>query len=312
MGVALPAVLAFAIHPITAEPVLWLAESFGYVLGNLTVILAVWNYLEYKRNKRAGWLALTILLSISATLSIEQYLPILCALALVYSFRSRWQRDPNSSWIPLSVAFLCVLVFLAFHFGAFEGTVARLSRVTDQPSTPTHDPGFFWKLAWWLILVPGSGFFSSALGWGWSILLDDWRLIVIVAVAVLATSLTITAPSSWRAPSRASLRESHLWLTLSGILVFVDLWVPFVITGKYGIASRNMVCSPPGTAGRSRCRAEHDYSASIRAQALSWGSNPHHRRIRCLEPDGQYKDASHVLQQLGPASQHNRGTPAEC
>ncbi len=141
-GSTLAVTLIFAIHPITFEPVLWLAESYGYVFGNLLTILAIWSYLEYERRSQLVWLILAFLLALAATLGIEQYLFVLGALSFIHLLRSRWHTPRHSAWLPLLIVASCALVFAAIHFGFFSGTSERLGRAT-RVSGQITGPGFF-------------------------------------------------------------------------------------------------------------------------------------------------------------------------
>ena len=153
-GASLAATLVFAVHPITFEPVLWLAESYGYVFGNLLTLLAAWAYLEYERQSNIGWLALAFLLALFAALEIEQYLFVLGALAVVYLVRSRWHRPAHPPWLPLLIVACCALVFLTVHFALFSGTSERLARATNE-AHHVSGAGIAWKLAWWLSIFSG-------------------------------------------------------------------------------------------------------------------------------------------------------------
>jgi len=244
-GAALTATLVFAIHPITSEPVLWLAESYGYVFGNLLTLLTVWAYLEYERRGTIGWFALTMLMALFATLGIEQYLFVLGALAFVYLFRSLWQRPVYPPWLPLLIVSCCALVFAAVHFGLFSGTAERIAKTTGQIQH-VAGPGIAWKLAWGLSLFPDHSPYGGVLQVGLRILTQHGWLIALVALAALGTAWRIAAASSWLVVATSSLPNRHLWLIIVGVAVFSAALLPFAFTGKYGIATRNMYVALPG------------------------------------------------------------------
>lgn len=246
-GAALVSTTAFAVHPITAEPVLWLAESSGYVLGNLLLLLAIWAFLQHERRPGAPWAVLTVLLAVCATLTIEQYLPALCLLALAYWVWSRREGARRTPWLAVAAVFFCVLAFAVFHFGGFSGTADRLSRVHDQPPAAGEQrPSLLWTFAWWLVLAPDMGLFSGALVSGWRILLNDWRVMAAVGVAVIAATAMIASRSTWTAPRTVPARSYRFWLIIAGLLAFTGSLLPFLVTGRYGIAVRNMYVALPG------------------------------------------------------------------
>jgi hypothetical protein len=244
-GASLAATLLFAIHPVTFEPVLWLAEGYGYVLGNLLAVLAVWSYLEYERHSRPVWLIAAALLALAAVLGIEQYLFVLGALATVYLLRSRWHTPRHPGWLPLLIVMLCALLFLAIHFGLFAGTGDRLDRATAGSA---HVPatGFFWKLGWSLSLLPDASPYGGLLREGLAILKENASLVAVLALVVLATAWRIVAVDSWRNGARDALPRQHVWLTITGMAIFCAALLPFLFTGKYGVASRNLYVALPG------------------------------------------------------------------
>lgn len=244
-GASLAAVLVFAIHPITFEPVLWLAEGYGYVLGNLLVILAVWSYLEYARRSRLVWLVLASLLALLATLGIEQYLFVLGALAVVHLLRSRWHTPGHPAWLPLLIVTGCALVFLVIHFGLFSGTSDRLGRAAGG-SGQIAGPGFFWKLGWWLSLLPDASPYGGLLRVGLESLKQNAWLAAFVTLLAIGAGWRMAAPGSWRKGAGDSLPKQHLWLTISGMTLFCAALLPFLFTGKYGFASRNLYVALPG------------------------------------------------------------------
>jgi hypothetical protein len=244
-GASLAAGLVFAIHPITFEPVLWLAEGYGYVLGNLLAILAVWCYLEYERGSRLVWLILAILLALAATLGIEQYLFVLGGLSIVHLLRSRWHTPRYPAWLPLLIVGFCALVFLAIHFGLFSGTSDRLGRATEG-SGQIAGPGIFWKLGWWLSLFPDASAYGGLYRIGLEILRGNSWLIVLLSLAVLGAVWRIAKADSWRKGDGDYLPTRHVWLTITGLAVFCAALFPFLFTGKYGFASRNIYVALPG------------------------------------------------------------------
>jgi len=244
-GAALAATLIFALHPITFEPVLWLAESYGYVFGNLLTILAVWCYLEYERKGHIGWLLVSLLLALAAVLGIEQYLFVLCALAFVHLIRSRWHRPAHPAWLPLLIVACCTLVFLAFHFGVFSGTADRLARATAEAQHHSG-PDIAWKLAWWLSLLPDASPYGGLLQWGLDTLTGHKGLIALLALVTLGAAWRTAAASSWQDVASNPLPKRHLWLIITGMAIFCASLAPFLFTGRYGFATRNMYVALPG------------------------------------------------------------------
>jgi hypothetical protein len=122
-GASLAAVLVLAIHPITFEPVLWLAEGGGYVLGNLLTILAVWSYLEYERRSRLvpdrGCPA-------HARRHIGHRAPVRAWCAGRRS-PSQVTMAPPGTCLAAARHGVVVVIFLAIHFGLFAGTGGRLT-----------------------------------------------------------------------------------------------------------------------------------------------------------------------------------------
>lgn len=244
-GASLTATLIFAIHPITFEPVLWLAESYGYVFGNLLTLLAVWAYLEYGRRGTIGWLIMALLLALSATLGIEQYPFVLGALAVVYLFRSRWHRPVHPAWFPLLIVLCCALVFLALHFVLFSSTTERIATATGEVQN-VASLGFAWKLAWWLSLFPDASPYGGILQVGLGTLAEHRWLIALVSFVALGGAWRVAAASSWQIVAINSQPNRHLWLIIGGITVFSAALLPFVFTGKYGLSSRNIYVAMPG------------------------------------------------------------------
>jgi hypothetical protein len=263
-GASLTVTLVLAVHPITSEPVLWLAESYGYVLGNLLTLLAVWTYLEYEAKGRVVWLVLAVLLALCATLGIEQHLMVLGVLAIAHLLRARWHGTRRAAWLPLLVVFCCALVFVTLHFFALSGTSARLARAVSQ-AQPVSEPGLAWRLAWWLSLVPGHSFYGGALRWGWNIVAGEWRLVGAVVTGTIAATWRVVAASSWNTATDDASRDRHLWLMLTGTSVFAASLLPFAVTGKYGIAVRNMYVALPGLL--IVCAAALD----LLARRVTWG-----------------------------------------
>ncbi len=159
-GASLAAVLVFAIHPVTFEPVLWLAEGYGYVLGNLLTILAVWSYLEYERRSRLVWLIAAFLLALAATLGIEQYLFVLGALAIVHLLSSRWHTPRHPAWLPLLIVtslcsrFPCYPLWIVFrhkrpprpsHRGIRAGRRAGILLETGMVAEPASRCLALWR-----------------------------------------------------------------------------------------------------------------------------------------------------------------------
>jgi hypothetical protein len=244
-GAALTATLVFAIHPITFEPVLWLAESYGYVFGNLLTLLTVWAYLEYEWRTNISWLALTFLMALLATLGIEQYLFVLGALAVVYLFRSHWYRPAHPPWLPLLIVACCALVFLALHFGLFSGTTERLAKATNEIHH-VSGPGIAWSMAWWLSILPDASPYGGFLQVGMRTLTEPGWLVALVALAALGAAWRIAAASSWLDVAASPHPNRHLWLIITGVAVFSAALLPFFFTGKYGFALRNMYVALPG------------------------------------------------------------------
>ena len=244
-GASLAATLVLGIHPITFEPVLWLPESYGYVFGNLLTLLAVWAYLEYERRSQAGWLVMALLLALSATLGIEQYLFVLGALAVVHLLRSRWHRPAHPAWLPLLIVGCCALVFLALHFAQFSGSADRLARATGEVRH-IAGPGFFWKLAWWLSLIPDASPYGGLLQVGLGTLAGHGWLIALLTLAALGAAWRMAAASSWQVTAGNPVPSRHLWLATTGMAIFTAALLPFLFTGKYGFASRNMYVALPG------------------------------------------------------------------
>lgn len=246
-GAALAATLIFAIHPITFEPVLWLAESYGYVFGNLLALLAIWSYLEYERRSRLVWLILAFLPALAATMGIEQYLFVLGALSSVHLLRSRCHSSRQAAWLPLLIVAGCALVFAAIHFGFFSGTGERLDRAGGV-SGQTTGLGFFWKLGWWLSLLPDASPYGGLLRVGLDILKGNIWLIALQTLVILVAGWRIAAVDSWQNGSRDATPQRHEWLALTGLAVFGAALLPFLFTGKYGAASRNIYVALPGLA----------------------------------------------------------------
>lgn len=244
-GASLAATLIYAIHPITFEPVLWLAESYGYVFGNLLTILAVWSYLEYERKNQVGWLLITLLLTLAAVLGIEQYLFVLSALAFIHLLRSHWHRPAHPAWFPLLIVACCALVFLVLHFGGFSGTTDRLARATAD-ARHLAGPDIAWKLAWWLSILPDASPYGGLLSWGWDTLTKHGGLIALVSLASLGAAWRMVAVSSWQDTASNSLPNRHRWLVVTGMTIFFAALAPFLFTGRYGFASRNMYVALPG------------------------------------------------------------------
>ena len=244
-GASLAATLVFSIHPITFEPVLWLAESYGYVFGNLLTVLAVWAYLEYERRSNIGWLALTFLTALFAILGIEQHLFVLGALAVVYLLSSLWRRPVHPPWLPLLVVSCCALVFLALHFVVFSGTTERLARATNEVHQ-VSGAGIAWKLAWWLNVFPGASPYGGFFQVGLRTLTEHGWLVALVALAALGAAWRMAAASSWLVVAASPLTNRHLWLILTGAVVFSAALLPFLFTGKYEFAIRNMYVALPG------------------------------------------------------------------
>lgn len=244
-GSALTAVLIFAIHPITSEPVLWLAESYGYVFGNLLTLLTVWVYLEYERRGTIVWLGLTLPMAIFASLGIEQYLFVLGAIAVAYLSRSLWQKPAHSPWLPLLIVTCCALVFAAVHFGLFSGTAERIARTMGQMQPPA-EPGIVWKLAWWLSLLPNASPYGGILQVGLQILMEHPWITALIALVAVGASWRIAAASSWLVATNRSLPNRHLWLIITGLAVFSAALLPFAFTESYGIAIRNVYVALPG------------------------------------------------------------------
>lgn len=244
-GASLTAALLFAIHPVAFEPVLWLAEGYGYVLGNLLTILAVWSYLEYERRNRPVWLVAAALLALAATLGIEQHPFVLGALATVHLLRSRWHPARHPAWLPLVVMVSCAVIFLAIHFGLFSGTGGRLDRATAG-SSQAAATGFVWKLGWSLSLLPDASPYGGLLRVGLAILKENASLVAALTLVVLATAWRIATADSWRNGARDALPRRQLWLTITGMAIFCAALLPFLFTGRYGVASRNLHVALPG------------------------------------------------------------------
>jgi hypothetical protein len=244
-GAALTAALAFAVHPVTFEPVLWLAESFGYVFGNLLVAVSVWAYLEYERGGTVAWLALSSLAALLATLGIEQYLFVLGALAVIHLVSSRWQPPARAPWLPLLMVTACALVFLVVQFGVFSGTADRLARATSG-GQDAGGAGIAWRIAWWLSLFPDASPYGGFFSVGLHTLAQNTWLIAAVSVAALGASWRVFAAESWRTQEGDAPAGRWLWVVVAGFAVFVGALAPFVFTGKYGFATRNMYVALPG------------------------------------------------------------------
>ena len=244
-GASLAAILIYAIHPIGFEPVLWLAESYGYVLGNLLSLLAVWSYLEYERSSRIGWLLVALLLALTAALGIEQYLVVLCALSIVYWSRSHWRRPAHPAWLPLLIMTCCSMVFLALHFGGFSGTADRLARATAETAV-VAGPTIVWKMAWWMSLLPDASPYGGLLHWGWNTIRGHAGLTALVGLATILAAWRVLATSSWQDKDVMSSPHRHLWLVAIGMAVVLASVSPFLVTGRYGFASRNMFVALPG------------------------------------------------------------------
>lgn len=244
-GASLAAVLVFAIHPITFEPVLWLAEGYGYVLGNLLTILAVWSYLEYERRGRLVWLILAFLLALTAIMGIEQYLFVLGALAIVHLLRSRWHTPKHPAWLPLVIVTSCAVVFFTIHFGLFSSTSNRLSRAVAEPGH-IAGPGSLWKLGWLLSLLPDASPYGGLLRLGLKILKENTPLAALLSLVVLGAGWRMAAAASWQHGVGGSLHRRHMWLTITGMAIFCAALLPFLFTGKYGFASRNLYVALPG------------------------------------------------------------------
>jgi hypothetical protein len=244
-GPALAASLAFSVHPVTFEPVLWLAESFGYVLGNLLVAVSVWAYLEYERGGTVAWLALSSSTALFAILGIEQYLFVLGALAVVHLVSSRWQRPARPAWLPLLIISFGVLVFLALHFVLFAGTVDRLAKFSGE-ALGAAGPGIAWRMAWWLSLFPDASPYGGFFSVGSQVLAQNGWLVALMSVAVLGAAWRIAVARSWLAQDDETPHQGRLWVIAAGFAVFVGALLPFLFTGRYGFASRNMYVALPG------------------------------------------------------------------
>lgn len=246
-GPSLAAVLVLAIHPVTAESVLWLAAAYGYVLGLLLTVLAIWMYLEYARTGRRRWLLGTIIVSIAATLGIEQFLPILGALCCVNLLWSRRHGTGVSPWVAVAIVAGCALVFAWVHFGLVAGTSGRLAHAASKID-PVTRPSAVWHMAWWLSLLPEHSPWAVEFRIGLDTLRKFiWLGPLIAAVALVAAWRVLTA-GSWAdgvEPShgRASLR---LWLIVAGIAASVAALMPFAFSGYIRIAQRNAYVILPG------------------------------------------------------------------
>jgi hypothetical protein len=251
-GGPLTMALLFAVHPIASETVLFLAVSFGYVLGTLVILLSVWAYLEYERRNRVGWLTLSTVLALLATLAIEQYIFVLCALAGIHLIRSRWHKPAHSAWIPIRIVFFLGLVFSLTHFYWFPSTSERIATATVGTVSSTGEiqestgPGLVWLMAWWLSIVPDASPYGGTLKLGLGILREHLWLIALITLVAIGSAWNMAAAKSWRVGTANLPSHTHLWLFITGTTVFIAALLPFLVTGKYGIASRNMYIALPG------------------------------------------------------------------
>ena len=242
-GAALAPVLVFAIHPIGFEPLLWLAAAYGYIFGTLLTVSVVWTYLEYERSHRVAWLALTSVLVLATALGIEQYIAVLCTLAVLQLCRS-WQRGLRSlDWLPILIVAVCAVVFLAIHFEAFSSTGARIARATAS-NGQAESPGFVWQLAWFMSLVPGASPYGGVFNAGLESLDQYGVLPPVVAVASIGAAWGLAAPGAWECGTQAS--SSRMWILAAGLAIFLAAMTPFLFTGMYGFGRRNLYAALPG------------------------------------------------------------------
>lgn len=245
MASALAATLLLAIHPITHQPLLWLAASYAYVLGNLLVLMAVWAYLRYESSGKLLWLGLAAFSALVAMLGIEQYLFVFGALVVANLFRGTWSNRLKGRWLPFLIVACFALAILALHFLVFSGSGARLERaLSGGQSVAGTDT--LWRLAWWFSLVPGHSYFDFAWHVGLKMLSEHVILVVLVLLVALASAWRVAAAGSWHAPDQAVRMRWHGKLLGVGILVFVAALLPFALTGKYGFDSRNVYVALPG------------------------------------------------------------------
>ena len=242
---SLAAVLVLAIHPITFESVLWLAAGYGYVFGSLLTTLAVWTYLEFERSGRRGWLVLTAVFALAATLGIEQFLPIFGTLAIIHFVRARRQATGQPAWIPLAIVVGCAVVFLLIHFGLFPSSRGRIERATSIAETAAG-AGLLWRLAWWLSLLPDASPWGGLMRGG----IDTLRLLtwlpLLIVVAVVVAGWRMVSSSSWRRATANGGPAVHLWVVVTGLAVAAAAVLPFAFTGGYGVGRRNTYVMLPG------------------------------------------------------------------
>lgn len=188
---------------------------------------------------------MALLLALLAVLGIEQYVFVLGALAWVHWFRSRWHKPAHAAWIPVLAMLCLVLVFVASHYVFFSGTAERLARVT-RAVQPAEGPGFTWKLAWMLSLLPGASRYGGLLEVGLGTLQGHRWLIALITVVALAAAWRTAAASSWRAEASHPVPDRRPWLTITGVAVFCAALLPFMFTGRYGFDTRNLYAALPG------------------------------------------------------------------
>lgn len=247
VGAALVPCLVLAVHPLAFEPVLWLAEAYGYVLGNLLVLLAVWAYLQHVRHGSIAWLVASLACALGATLGIEQYLFVLGALAVAAVFAPPAGRPALGRWTPLAIVAVCGTTFVALHFVWFGGTTERLARATQEVH-PGAGAALAWRLAWWLSILPDASPYGGYFKVGIRHLQGErWPIVALAFAALFAAWATATARAWHTAPARGA-RGPHAGLVAVGVAVFAAALLPFLFTGKYGVSLRNLHVALPGLA----------------------------------------------------------------
>jgi hypothetical protein len=242
---SLATVLVLAIHPITFESVLWLAAGYGYVFGTLLATLAVWTYLAFERSGHLGWLVLTAVFALAATLGIEQYLPVLGALAITHLVRARWQASRQPAWIPLAIVIGCAVVFLLFHFGLFPSSRGRIERATSIQEVAAG-ASLVWRLAWWLSLLPDASPWGGLMRSGIDVVKQLMWLAPLIMAAAIVAGWRVGASAGWRRAPATTGQPAHVWLVIAGLALSTAAVLPFAFTGGYGVGRRNAYVMLPG------------------------------------------------------------------
>ncbi|HVW19845.1 MAG TPA: tetratricopeptide repeat protein [Opitutaceae bacterium] len=208
-GAAWIAAFAFALHPVCAESVAWVAEQKN-TLSTAFYLAAALAYLDFdeRRSRRAYAAASGLFLLALLTKSVTATLP--AALLVVFWWRRgrlEWKRDiaPLLPWLAAGAAFGLFTAWVEKHVGGAEGAAYRLSPLERLGVAGRAVWFYLGKLAWPRQLV----FIYPRWRLGGA---PAWEILDPAAVLALAAALWLLR-RRWRGP-------------LAGMLFFVGSLFP--------------------------------------------------------------------------------------